>query len=126
MIQRTLDEIKATPPNVDWDKLRATTEEEIARQAADDGEPPGGYEPQPFADLKVLRARLGMSQDSFAAAIGVPAGTIRNWEQGRTYPDPAAITLLRIIEGAPEVAFGVLGVKLGAARRRPGRPRKAA
>ena len=126
LIRTSLGEILASPPDVDLEKVRATSEEDIERHMAEDGEPAGGYEPRPFPDLKALRARLGMSQDAFGAAIGVPAGTLRNWEQGRTYPDPAAITLLRIIEGAPDVAFKVLGVELGTTRRKPGRPRKAA
>ena len=125
-VRRILDQLDAKPPQIDWAKLDATSEDDIERHAAEDGDLPDGYEPRPFPDLKALRARFGMSQDTFAGAIGVPAGTIRNWEQGRTYPDPAAITLLRIIEGAPDAAFGVLGVKLGAARHKSGRSRKAA
>ena len=125
-VRRILDQLDAKPPQIDWAELDATSEDDIERHAAEDGDPPGGYEPRPFPDLKALRARFGMSQDTFAGAIGVPARTIRNWEQGRTYPDPAAITLLRIIEGAPDAAFGVLGVKLGAARHQSGRSRKAA
>ncbi|BBK43717.1 hypothetical protein STVA_37370 [Allostella vacuolata] len=86
LTRASLGEILASPPDVDLEKVRATSEEDIERHMAQDGEPAGGYEPQPFPDLKALRARLGMSQDAFGAAIGVPAGTLRNWEQGRTYP----------------------------------------
>jgi putative transcriptional regulator len=36
-----------------------------------------------------VRARLGKTQEEFAAMIGVPLGTLRNWEQGhRTSPAP--------------------------------------
>jgi putative transcriptional regulator len=91
-VRRILDQLDAKPPQIDWAELDATSEDDIERHAAEDGDPPGGYEPRPFPDLKALRARFGMSQDTFAGAIGVPARTIRNWEQGRTYPDPAAIT----------------------------------
>ncbi len=43
-------------------------------------------------------------------ALGVPVATLRNWEQGRTQPDPAAVALLRIVEREPEAAFRALGV----------------
>ena len=32
-------------------------------------------------DIKELRSRLNMSQKEFSALIGVPLGTLRNWEQ---------------------------------------------
>lgn len=113
---------------VDKAKVLATTEADIERHMVEDGEPAGGYEPQPFPDLKALRHRLGMSQGTFAAAVGLPVATIRNWEQGRTYPDTAAVTLLRILEGAPEAAFKVLGVTIRGPGGAPkaGRPKKAA
>jgi putative transcriptional regulator len=51
-----------------------------------------------------------MTQTVFADALGVPVATLRNWEQGRTQPDPAALALLRIVEREPEAAFRALGV----------------
>ncbi|BBK39311.1 hypothetical protein STAQ_43890 [Allostella sp. ATCC 35155] len=113
---------------IDKAKVDATTEEDIERHMAEDGEPPGGYEPRPIPDLKALRQRLGMSQGTFAAALALPVSTVRNWEQGRTYPDAPAITLLRILQGAPEAAFRALGVTIGGPGGAPqaGPPRKAA
>jgi putative transcriptional regulator len=49
-----------------------------------------------------------MSQDVFAATIGVPVATIRNWEQRRTGIAPTARTLLRILEREPEAALRAL------------------
>ena len=59
--------------------------------------------------LKSLRSlkRTGLSQDAFARAIGVPAGTVRNWEQGRKLPDPPAGALLTLVAD-PDRAFKVL------------------
>jgi putative transcriptional regulator len=38
-----------------------------------------------------------MSQHRFAAAFRIPLPTLKNWEQGRRYPDaPAAAYLLAI------------------------------
>jgi putative transcriptional regulator len=52
-----------------------------------------------------------MTQAEFAARIGVPVETVRNWEQGKRSPRGPARALLRMIEGAPDVAFSVLGKK---------------
>lgn len=42
-------------------------------------------------DVRALRARLGMTQQQFAHAYRLPLGTVRDWEQGRTRPDPPAL-----------------------------------
>lgn len=40
----------------------------------------------PSVDVTAIRQRTGLSQSDFAASIGVPQGTIVNWEQGRRQP----------------------------------------
>jgi putative transcriptional regulator len=55
-----------------------------------------------------IRRRLGMTQEQFAATIRVPLATLRNWEQGRVQPDPAARALLTVIEREPEAALRAL------------------
>lgn len=61
-------------------------------------------------DVKAARARLGLSQDKFALLLGVPAATLRKWEQGQRHPTGAARTLLKVIEKHPEaVADTVIG-----------------
>ena len=52
--------------------------------------------------IKGIRQKWRVSQAKFAAIIGVSAATLRNWEQGRTYPDGAARVLLRIAEKRPD------------------------
>ncbi|MGD0886833.1 MAG: helix-turn-helix domain-containing protein [Thermodesulfovibrionales bacterium] len=42
------------------------------------------------------RAKTGLSQDKFAALLGISVRTLRDWEQGRRSPSGAARTLLRI------------------------------
>lgn len=54
------------------------------------------------AKLKAARARLGLSQDAAAALLGVPAASLRNWEQRRTTPDDAAKTLIGLLYDHPE------------------------
>ncbi|MGC1253160.1 MAG: helix-turn-helix domain-containing protein, partial [Xanthobacteraceae bacterium] len=56
-----------------------------------------------------IRTRTGLTQAAFAARIGVPVETLRNWEQGKRSPRGPARALLRVIEEAPEAAFAVLG-----------------
>lgn len=56
------------------------------------------YEP---VKVKAIRAKLGLTQPQFAEMLCVSLGTLRNWEQGRTYPEGAAIALLRVAESKP-------------------------
>jgi putative transcriptional regulator len=44
--------------------------------------------------VRVLRLRLNMTQEGFAAKFHLPLGTIRDWEQGAHRPDKAAQVLL--------------------------------
>ncbi len=63
------------------------------------------------AYARAIRAAVRMTQAEFAARIGVPVETVRNWEQGKRSPRGPARALLRVIEGAPDVAFSVLDKK---------------
>ncbi len=55
-----------------------------------------------------VRASTKLTQAEFAARIGVPIETVRNWEQGKRSPRGPARALLKLIEKAPQVAFAVL------------------
>jgi putative transcriptional regulator len=57
---------------------------------------------------KGIRARAKLTQAEFAARIGVPIETVRNWEQGKRSPRGPARALLKMIDQAPQVAFAVL------------------
>ena len=75
---------------------------------------PGGGGPaaDPAADIaqysRTLRGRTKLTQAEFAARIGVPIETVRNWEQGKRSPRGPARALLKIIDKAPELAFAAL------------------
>src|SRR5277367_5998611 len=99
MARMTLEEIKAARPRIDRARIEATTESEIAQQMVEDGEDPEAALGFFVEDLQPARVRsqLGMSQTEFAAALTIPVATLRNWEQGRVSPDPAARALLRIV-----------------------------
>lgn len=58
-----------------------------------------------------VRGRTGLTQAAFAARIGVPVETVRNWEQGKRSPRGPARALLKVLEQAPDAAFAVLGGK---------------
>ena len=53
--------------------------------------------------IRKLRNRLGMSQEEFAAAFGIPVSSIRQYEIGRYMPPPAVRAYLKVIEAEPDV-----------------------
>lgn len=53
-------------------------------------------------DVRAIRRRTGLSQQKFAARFGFALSTLRNWEQGRRQPDPAARAFLMVIDREPE------------------------
>ena len=59
-------------------------------------------------NIRRTRTRLHLTQRRFAKLIGVPASTLRNWEQGRTQPDGPARALLTVAEREPEAVLRAL------------------
>ncbi|MDL2280217.1 helix-turn-helix domain-containing protein [Desulfovibrio sp. OttesenSCG-928-G11] len=59
-------------------------------------------------NVKAIRTELGLSQAGFAARFGLSLHTLRNWEQGKRTPDPAARAYLKVIAKAPDVVTGIL------------------
>ena len=53
---------------------------------------------------RAARTRLGLSQAEFAARIGTPVATMRDWEQGRFAPPGAVLCLLRLLIAHPELS----------------------
>jgi putative transcriptional regulator len=116
IVRMTLEEIMAraasrTPEEEAEFRRRmdATTEEDIRRHMIEDGEDP---DEEPHFEAVVLpqdvRKKLGMTQADFAALLRVPIGTLRNWEQNRFVMEPAAKTLLKLIDREPEAALRAL------------------
>ena len=54
-------------------------------------------------DVVAIRASTGLSQPAFARSIGIPLGTLKNWEQGRRRPDGPARVLLALIARRPSI-----------------------
>jgi len=54
------------------------------------------------------RGGIGCTQRSFAAILGVPVKTLRNWEQGRRQPTGPARVLLSLVARDPWIVFDVM------------------
>jgi putative transcriptional regulator len=54
-------------------------------------------------DVAALSRFVGLTQQQFAAALGISVHTLRNWEQGRRSPEGPALALLRITARHPRV-----------------------
>jgi putative transcriptional regulator len=59
-------------------------------------------------DVAAIRAKLGLTQEAFAALFGFSKGAVRDWEQGRKVPEASARILLKVIEKRPDVVLEVL------------------
>ena len=91
----------------DWGAIDALSDEEIERRARSDPDN------QPLSDkdfatlrrvprVRILRMKLGMTQEEFADKFQLSPATLRDWEQGRTEPDQASRTLLKLIAAMPD------------------------
>ncbi|WP_407174974.1 helix-turn-helix domain-containing protein [Bradyrhizobium sp. STM 3562] len=69
--------------------------------------PSGRAETAPI-EVRDLRRRARLTQQEFAAKVGVPVETIRNWEQGKRMPRGPARALLAVIAHAPDTVFAAL------------------
>jgi putative transcriptional regulator len=65
--------------------------------------------------VRDLRRRAQLTQLEFAARLGVPVETIRNWEQGKRMPRGPARALLAVIAHAPDTVFAALATESSAA-----------
>ena len=116
LTRMTLEEVKARAARRSPEeqagfrrRMNATSEAEILRHMIEDGEDPSE---QPRFEAPVLpqdvRKKLGLTQAAFARMLRVPVATLRNWEQNRFVMEPAAQTLLKLIDREPEAALRAL------------------
>jgi putative transcriptional regulator len=62
--------------------------------------------------IRMLRNRLGLSQEGFARTYGIPLANIRQYEIGRHMPPPAVRAYLKVIAAEPtRVAKALAGDK---------------
>jgi putative transcriptional regulator len=68
-------------------------------------------ETAPLPAVRDLRRRAQLTQLEFAARLGVPVETIRNWEQGKRAPRGPARALLAVIAHSPDTVFAALATE---------------
>ena len=109
IIRRTMEDIRRMKPRINRAKIDATTEADIRRHMREDGQERNDVADfAPVIPPQVLRKQLHMTQAEFAKALRIPLATLRNWEQGRVHPDPAARSLLTIVAKNPRAALRAL------------------
>ena len=106
----SFDDMMAGKGRVNRAKLEAMTEEDIRRFQIEDGYDPDasldGFEPVVLP--QAVRKKLAMTQEEFARALRIPVATLRNWEQGRVRPEPAARSLLLAVYRNPKAVLAAL------------------
>lgn len=102
--------------DIDWAKLDAMTDADIARQIANnpDAAPDLTRERAKLVfrvrsprlkarhKFRLVRRALGLSQAQFSRAYHISPRTLQNWEQGTREPDEHALSLLKLIAHEPE------------------------
>jgi putative transcriptional regulator len=86
----------------DFERLIANLSDVLAH-TDDDLSLGGGLRLPSAIDVASIRSKTGLSQAAFAQRIGVPVGTIRNWEQGRRAPQGPARVLLALLDRNPKI-----------------------
>ncbi len=59
-------------------------------------------------DPKLIRERLGLSQNKFAKLLGISISTLQNWEQGRRKPEGPAKVLLNVAAKYPDAILNTV------------------
>jgi putative transcriptional regulator len=105
---------------IDWSRVDATTDADIARQATEDMDAAPVFtaaellsagrriSPEAIEDVRALRLRLGLSQERFAARFGFTVSAIRQYESRRRVPTGPVRTLLRVIAREPDAVTRAL------------------
>jgi len=109
----TLDQVRSSASRMDRRRVAANTEATIRQHMIEDGEDPDmAPRPEDVVSPAVIRRSLKMSQSAFAAAIGIPVATLRNWEQNRVAMDASTMALMRILAREPRAALRALRRKV--------------
>ena len=58
--------------------------------------------------FRILRHKLGLTQEQFATTYGIPLHSLRQYEMARYMPPPATRAYLKVIEAEPEVVKRVM------------------
>ncbi|MBI4357189.1 MAG: helix-turn-helix domain-containing protein [Gammaproteobacteria bacterium] len=109
---------KITKSLTNWDKVRKMTEAKIIHAARSDrdAQPLSKKQLKYFkrvnpirqVEIKLIRHKLGLSQEEFAHYFGVSQRTIQEWEQHRRIPTATARNFLKVIESEPTIVQKIL------------------
>jgi putative transcriptional regulator len=103
---------RARKEKTDWRRIDAMTDEDIARQIAEDPDVApdmsealarGDFELVWGIDVEQVRGRTGLDQASFAQRFGIPLEELTDWETRGRVPSRAVWTYLKVIEREPEL-----------------------
>ena len=87
MARRSNAQIERGKGRVNWDKVRATSDEEIERQRQADGDDVAddddGLIVVTAAYVRRIREKLGLTQSQFADQFGLNPRTVQEWERCR-------------------------------------------
>ncbi len=61
-------------------------------------------------DVRAIRTKLGLTQQSFAARFGFSVNTLRHWEHGTREPEGPTRAYLLVIDRAPRVVEKALRI----------------
>ena len=118
---------RAAKKPVDWARIDAMTDEDIARQIAEDPDVApdasealarGEFVRLHIVDVFGLRTGMGLSHKQFAKRFGLDPHEVKEWEAMEGVPDEAIRTYLRVIEREPEAIARVVAA-IRAEQREP-------
>ena len=111
-MRKSNEAIRAAKGRIDVEKLDSATEEDTERWKREDGIDDAALSPPRYVrvspDVRLVRERLGLSQEAFAARFHLSLRTVQEWEQQRRVPEGPARVLLQVIEREPEAAARAL------------------
>jgi putative transcriptional regulator len=104
---------KARQEKSDWKRIDAMTDEDIARQIAEDPDVApdmsdalerGEFEVVWGIDLEHVRSKAGLDQTTFARRFGLHLDDLLDWEAAGRVPNRTIWMYLKVIEREPDVA----------------------
>ena len=113
LMRKSFEEAKRSATKTDWKRIDAMTDEDIARQIAEDPDVApdmsealarGEFVRLHIVDVFGIRTRMGLSHRAFAKRFGLNAAELKRWEAMGGVPSEAIRTYLRVIEREPEAA----------------------
>lgn len=66
---------------------------------------------EPAVEVRKIRDELGLSQSEFARKFRISLKTLRNWEQGISKPEGAALAYLLVIKHDPQHVIRALAAE---------------